>query len=145
MQGAIGSDGAPVGVKWVNAATGADYRQRVQETGRGTATRFEYTARDQKLLHVTRKLARMRISRARYQRRFGTDVVHDFGGELRALRRRGLLRIGDRAVSLTATGMFYADSAAGLLAWRRVEQLRLARLPYRRRLPMHSAAQHHMG
>jgi oxygen-independent coproporphyrinogen-3 oxidase len=118
-------------IKLVNAAGSEAYRAEV--TSRGTAfdRAFRYAARDLRLLHLTRTLARLEVDRATYRTSLGTDPLEDFPGAFGALADADLVTIDDRAVRLTERGMFYADAVAGLLAWRRVDTLRA-----RRRLPM---------
>jgi oxygen-independent coproporphyrinogen-3 oxidase len=61
----------------------------------------------------------LRIDRRDYRATFGTDSVDDFPREFEALEWEGLIAVSDEAVEPTELGMFYADSIAGLLSWRR--------------------------
>jgi coproporphyrinogen III oxidase-like Fe-S oxidoreductase len=87
---------------------------------------FPYDEEDLRLLFVTRSLPRLSLDRALYQRSLGGDLVAHFAEPLAALRAAGLVTIDDSVVTLTPRGMFYADTVAGLLAWRRVEAVRPA-------------------
>lgn len=82
---------------------------------------FAYTPGDLRIFHLTRRLAALRIERRAYQDDFGTDPIADFPREFDALKRERLVEVTDDTIRPTALGMFYADSIAGLLAWRRLE------------------------
>ncbi|WP_437723950.1 radical SAM protein [Sorangium sp. So ce861] len=85
---------------------------------------FAYDEEDLRLLFLTRTLCRLRVPRAAYRDLFGADVVEHFGEAIEAVEAAGLATLDAEALRLTPRGMFYADSVAGLLAWRRVEALR---------------------
>lgn len=87
---------------------------------------FPYEEEDLKLLFLTRSLPRLQVERAVYQGLFGADLAEDFGGALAALRAAGVVTVDEAALRLTPRGMFFADSVAGLLAWRRAAALRPA-------------------
>jgi oxygen-independent coproporphyrinogen-3 oxidase len=90
----------------------------------GGQRRFLFDEIDMKLLFLTRSIAALGVDSARYQEVFGTDVRRDFPEEIAALLDRGLLRERPGQLALSPEGMFFADSVAGLLAWRRVQVLR---------------------
>ncbi len=85
---------------------------------------FAYEEQDVRLLHLTRTLARTVVHRGAYERLLGADLTAHFGEAIEAVVDAKLATLDDAALRLTAEGMFFADSVAGLLAWRRTEQLR---------------------
>lgn len=116
-------------VKWMNAPVSTDYLDSIREQGSPRVKCFVYGEPDLKVLHLTRTLPRLSLARSVYQGVFGSDLVGDFQPQFEALEQSGLVNINSDAVDLTAKGMFYADSVAGLLASDRVSQLRLGGLP----------------
>ncbi len=106
-------------VKWLNHASSDQYRAAANRRDKV----FVYGSPDRKLLSLTRGLARLEVDRCEYRQHHGCDPLDDFGSELAALRRAGLIQWEQR-LQLTPKGMFYADSVAGLLAARRVRELR---------------------
>ncbi len=126
-------------LKWCNADTADDYVQRMDSEGHARARAFVYDETDQRLLTLTRGLARLEVSTNAYRARFGTELERDFAEPLRALQMAGLMEIrSGESVRLTPRGMFFADSVAGLLAWGRTLQLR-------RDLPPNAAQMSMMG
>ncbi|MEM6989311.1 MAG: Fe-S oxidoreductase [Myxococcota bacterium] len=121
----VSNDKFSVATKWMNTPTSARYTECIR-AGRSAVDRvFEYERRDMQLLFVVRSLARMWICNATYRHRFGVDFRDDFGSETVALEKAGLVTCSAAGLALTPKGMFYADSVAGLLAWRRTTSLRL--------------------
>jgi oxygen-independent coproporphyrinogen-3 oxidase len=115
-------------LKLLNPDAADSYTAGVR-TGRPPWDRyFEYDALDLRIFYLTRRLAALEIDRGRYARLFGTDPLADFAGELGALQDEGLLEVTATAVRPTPRGMFYADSIAALLAWRRIEARRQGEL-----------------
>jgi oxygen-independent coproporphyrinogen-3 oxidase len=98
--------------------------KRLDEPGNPDDLFFAYAEEDLRLLHLTRTLARLRVERAGYRAVFGADLTEHFGEALAAIEEAGLCTLDDEALRLTPRGMFYADSAAGLLAWPRALALR---------------------
>ncbi|MFV8749161.1 hypothetical protein ACNOYE_01275 [Nannocystaceae bacterium ST9] len=96
---------------------------------------FPYQAEDLELLVLTRTLARLRWRGAEHRARFGVALERSQGGAIDIIDiidiidtivAAGLaIREGEDLV-LTPSGMFYADSIAGLLAERRAGELREA-------------------
>ena len=74
---------------------------------------------------------------------FETDPLDDFSEAFDALLGEGLVEVEPEAIRLTERGMFFADSVAGLLAWRRSQVLRLDGRT--RALPLTEAAPEFMG
>lgn len=105
---------------------------------------FPYEPVDVELLYLTRSLPRMRWSAAEYRRVFASELESAHGEVIAAVVEAGLAERDDDGLGLTPRGMFFADSIAGLLAERRVEQLRAddrqVGLSTR-----HFIAEHHMG
>lgn len=85
---------------------------------------FAFDAWDLRVLFITRGVARLAVDLERYEALFGSTLAHDFPGELSAVLERGLARLRGAELVPTTEGMFYADSIAGLFAWRRVQSLR---------------------
>lgn len=115
-------------VKWMNETDGGRYVHALQQDGGAKAHCFVYGARDLRLLHLTRTLPRLRVSRPVYREFFGTDLVSDFSLEIEALETAELITVEEGDLSLTPRGMFFADSVAGLLANDRVGELRRGRI-----------------
>jgi len=111
-------------VKWMNESSSADYRLAVENFSHARTRCFVYGQTDLRLLHITRSLPRLGLDRRTYQEIFSSDPVQDFAEEFQALQAAGLVRLEPGRVALTIQGMYYADSVAGLLAWRRVGELR---------------------
>jgi coproporphyrinogen III oxidase-like Fe-S oxidoreductase len=124
-------------LKWQNEGSAAAYARAVSLHGRAWRAAFDYDATDLRLLHVTRSLAGLTLSLSDYARRFGTRLEDDFAAPLEAIVARRLLVVRGDTLRWTPTGMFFADSALGLLA--------AVRAPQRRGLPLADAAPHHMG
>ncbi|MFX0063790.1 MAG: radical SAM protein [Candidatus Hermodarchaeota archaeon] len=101
------------------------YIQAIQERGRGWTKSFLYDLRDLKIFYLTRGIASLGIDISAYKSYFGTSPQEDFPTEFQALRNAQLLNFENGKILLTPTGMFYADTIAGLLAWRQVHRYRL--------------------
>ena len=104
------------GLKTMNPTGADEYRAAVGAGRRVWNKAFVYRPLDQKVFWLTRRLAALDIDRARYRDLFGADVLEDFGAEIAAARDTDLLNITANAIRPTPRGMFYADSAAALLA-----------------------------
>ena len=85
---------------------------------------FDYKRQDLRILYLTRRLAALDIDRTAYTALFESDPITDFPDELDALESEGLIELTKNHVRPTPLGMFYADSIAGLLAWRRLKARR---------------------
>lgn len=90
---------------------------------------FGYEAVDLELFYLTRSLPRMRWDAAEYRRHFGAELDEQHGEVIAAIVAAGLAERHGDVLSLTPRGMFFADSIVGLLAERRVEQLRASGRP----------------
>lgn len=110
--------------KWINRSENLDYSQAMAELGTARERLFVYGRRDLKLLYLTRSLAGLRADRAVYRRIYGSDPLADFAQELVACQQADLITVSERAIRLTRKGNFFADSITGLLARRRVSQIR---------------------
>ena len=104
----------------MNPESSVEYLQGVQHSGSFWNRSYEFAPSELKLLHATRHLAALRIDRLRYEQAFKSDICDDYAEELEPLAGEELLDVSSAAVSLTARGMFYADSIAAVLAHRRL-------------------------
>jgi oxygen-independent coproporphyrinogen-3 oxidase len=111
------------GLKVLNPDAAGDYLTAAGAGGPAWDRYFEYGPRDLRIFYLTRRLAALVINRARYRGLFGTDPLDDFPDEFAALSGAGLLEETPQAIRPTPRGMFYADSIASLLAWRRVRSM----------------------
>ncbi len=112
-------------VKWMNAETSGDFVDAIDVLRSAVASDFEYELLDLKLLHLTRNLARLAIDCGAYEAAFGASPLADFEPHWQVLEDARLVRRdGAARIELTPAGMFYADAIAGLLAHRRVTELR---------------------
>ncbi len=140
-------------LKLLNPSSAEAYRDGIDRHGRCHERVFRYDRIDCEILYMTRKLALLGFDRRAYRRHFGADPLDRFPAELETAAKAGLLDLGDEHVALTPTGMFYADTVAGLLAWRRLAELQMKRLGQRAdstapvvfHLRPFSAAHHGMG
>ena len=103
-------------LKWINQSKSEDYL-----TGHArfrSATRaYVYEPFEDALMQLTRGLALIR--QPTDEGALATNLPA-FEPELSVLADAGLITRGEADISLTQRGMFYADSVAGLLAWRTV-------------------------
>jgi oxygen-independent coproporphyrinogen-3 oxidase len=112
------------GLKVLNPGSADLYAAGVAR-GNGAWDRFfAYEPHDLRIFYLTRRLAALEIDRQEYRALFGADPLADFGREFRALADEGLLELTPHVLRPTPRGMFYADSIAALLAWRRVHARR---------------------
>jgi oxygen-independent coproporphyrinogen-3 oxidase len=118
------SDGDSL-MKYANQEDAIGYRTSVgfYKTGVVADVFFDYQdPHDHKILHLTRRVATLGVSREDYAGQFrGADPVVDFPEEFAVFFREGL--VDPDTLALTPGGMFYADTVAGTLAWRRVRQV----------------------
>jgi oxygen-independent coproporphyrinogen-3 oxidase len=140
-------DGLGIGPLSISTFIDFDQRRAVK-LFRGMEDReglyFGYDPIDLELLYLTRSLARMRWRAARYHERFGAGIEQDHGEEVQAIVEAGLLERRGEDLQVTPRGMFFADSIAGLLAERRVAELRAG--DGSRGVSTHQfIADHHMG
>ena len=110
--------------KWMNLGTSDAYAGAIAGQHHAIAMAFDYAPVDLRLLHLTRRLARLSIDCAAYERCFGADPAADFPGDFAVLEEARLVRRRGATIELTPEGMFYADAVVGLLAHRRVAELR---------------------
>jgi oxygen-independent coproporphyrinogen-3 oxidase len=85
---------------------------------------FIYDPRDLRVFYLTRSLAALTIDRSAYRDLFAADPLDHFPRELESLAAENLVDIGPEFIHPTPRGMFYADSIAGLFAWRQTGSLR---------------------
>ncbi len=111
-------------IKYQNYEKASDYVAALERGAPPEESFFVFGPRELRVLAATRGLAAMRIDRARWKTAFGTELTDDFSRELAALEKAGLVAISSEGVALTDRGTFYADTVAGVLAWRRVALMR---------------------
>jgi oxygen-independent coproporphyrinogen-3 oxidase len=105
-------------IKVMNPDGAAEYVTAVKRGRPAWDRAFEYTPRDLRVLHLVRRLAALRISRADYRDFFGSDPLDDFQREFEALEQEGFIAVTEETIEPSGLGMFYADSIAALLAWK---------------------------
>jgi oxygen-independent coproporphyrinogen-3 oxidase len=111
-------------LKLLNPESSAHYLQSLDGGSNAWSHYFSYSPRDVKILYLTRSIARLAIDRGEYAHLFQADPLSDFSLEFAPLLARGLLAISNGTIVVTPPGMFFADTAAGLLAWRQVKYQR---------------------
>jgi oxygen-independent coproporphyrinogen-3 oxidase len=106
-------------VKVMNPDGALDYVSAVARRRPSWNRAFRYGPRDLRIFSLVRRLSALRIDRSSYQTCYGSDPLDDFQQEFEALVNDGLVQVDEDTVEPTPRGMFYADSIAGLLTWRR--------------------------
>jgi oxygen-independent coproporphyrinogen-3 oxidase len=109
-------------VKVMNPDAASDYAAAVAQNRPAWNRAFRYDPRDLRVLHLIRRLSALRIERSGYHMFFRSDPLDDFPREFEAIEKEGLIQIYEDTIEPTPRGMFYADSIAGLLTWRRQVQ-----------------------
>lgn len=118
-------DGLGIGPLSISTFVDLDRRRAVKLfRGHDGDLYFAYDPVDVELLYLTRSLPRMRWNAAAYRQHFGAELADDHGDVIDAIIAAGLAEHASDDVALTPRGMFFADSIAGLLAERRVAELR---------------------
>ncbi len=107
-------------LKVMNTAHSRDYNTAIADKRPHSDRWFLYNRQDLKILFATRRIALLEIPRSRYRAMFCSDVTDDFPQEIEALGDAGLINVGFRAIELTDLGKFYADTVAGMFAWRQI-------------------------
>jgi oxygen-independent coproporphyrinogen-3 oxidase len=107
-------------IKVINPDGAAAYVAAVDRAGPTWDRAFMYAPRDLRVLHLTRRLAALRIDRRDYQAFFGSDPLDDFRREFEVLEQEGLVIVTDETIEPSGLGMFYSDSIAALLSWKQV-------------------------
>ncbi len=104
-------------LKWINHAQAAQFLEKTR-MGLPVAKSYLYEPFEDALMQLTRGLVLLRVPTDE-----GALAKHlpAFEPELAVLEQAGLLTRGESEIALTEKGMFYADSVAGLLAWRTVQ------------------------
>ncbi|MEW4570731.1 radical SAM protein [Tautonia sp. JC769] len=115
-------------VKWMNPDGSSVYATAVDRGEPIHDRAFSYGPDDLRILYMTRHLAALRIDRAVYRDRFGSDPISDFPAQFAALENERLVTVDSGAIRPTVRGMFYADSVASLLARRRLGRESIAGL-----------------
>ena len=101
-------------LKWLNPAGAEGFLERARSVDRI----YVYEPFEDALMQLTRGLALLEVAIDE-----GALATHHsaFAPELERLEEAGLITRSDAVLRLTTSGMFYADSVAGLLAWRTVQ------------------------
>jgi oxygen-independent coproporphyrinogen-3 oxidase len=105
-------------VKVMNPDAASSYIAAVDRRRPAWDRAFAYGPLELRIFHLTRRIAALQINRLDYQSFFRSDPLDDFPREFQAMEEAGLVRVADGSIEPTPIGMFYADSIAGLLAWR---------------------------
>jgi oxygen-independent coproporphyrinogen-3 oxidase len=118
-----------LGIGLLSISTFTDFAQRravklFRSNGVLEQLYFGYEAADLELFYLTRSLPRMRWDAAEYRQCFDAELDEQHGEVIAAIVAAGLAERHEDELVLTPRGMFFADSIVGLLAERRVEQLR---------------------
>ncbi len=120
-------------LKWINHASVDDYLSSSSHN-HSMERIYAYSPFEDALMQLTRGLAMLHIP---IEEGALAAQIAVFEPELAVLEEAGLLSRGAAALSLTERGMFFADSVAGLLAWRTVQ--------YRNAAGRNEPARHPMG
>jgi oxygen-independent coproporphyrinogen-3 oxidase len=110
--------------KTLNPESASDYAASVGRSGYAFDRYFHYEQEDLRIFYLTRRLAALRIDRNGYRGVFGSDPANDFEREFAALESERLVTVDRFGIEPTPRGMFFADSIAALLAWRRLRARR---------------------
>jgi len=103
-------------LKTMNPEGSSEYLQSIRSPGPSWNRYFQYDEEDMQRLHLTRRLAALRIEMDRFHRMFGVDAWNAFSDRFSLLIDEGLLTQQDQSLWPTPQGIFYADSLAGFLA-----------------------------
>ncbi len=109
------SDGLSA-LKTLNPESSSEYLQAVHSHGPIWNRYFQYQRQDLELLHLTRRLASLRINKANFSEMFGPCVWDRYSKRFDLLVTEGLLNESQQAYTLTPRGMFFSDSVAALIA-----------------------------
>jgi len=123
--------GPEAALKWINRSTAAAY---LGAAGSRVDRVYLYEPYEEALMQLTRGLALLRVPLDEGPLAARSGV---FEPELAVLQEAGLVGVEAQEVTLTERGMFYADSVAGLLAWRSVT--------HRGAVGLNEPAELHMG
>ncbi len=119
-------------LKTLNPESSAGYLQAVRAHSPVWNRFFQYQRHDLELLHLTRRLASLKIDKASFAHLFGPDAWDRYLDRFDLLIKEGLLKNCPQKNVLTPRGMFFSDSIAALLAESRWEShsdgLRVARI-----------------
>ena len=110
--------------KTINPESAEQYIRSVDQRDGIYDRYFNYSTPDLSVFYLTRRLAALHISRRDYRLAFGRSPVTDYPREFAALERKRLIEITGESIRPTPLGMFFADSIAALLAWRRLNAIR---------------------
>ena len=103
-------------LKTMNPESSAEYLQAVRSLGPTWNRHFQYTPHNVQLLHLTRRLAALRIDKETLSQIHGSSAWDRYAERFHLLVAEGLLQEGQQDYVLKPRGMFYSDSCAALLA-----------------------------
>ena len=110
-------------LKLLNPEGSTEYSELINRN-QSASKSFVYQIRDMKILYLTRKVVLLGLNRKDYKAIFNQDPLDDFPFEFTSLAEKGLIEIDTEEIKLTPKGMFYADTTAGMFAWRQIHLLR---------------------
>lgn len=115
--------------KTENYAKSDDYLEAASRKGQWpwVSRYFAFGTHDVEILWITRKIALGSISTQAFTQQFGYDIMKRYGDALGPCLELGLLEEKDTRINLTPRGMYFADSIAGLVASRRIDEIRTKR------------------
>lgn len=121
-------------LKWINHATSEAFHASTTQRRSPIERMYVYEPFEDALMQLTRGLALLEVPT-----NVGTLATQlaVFAPELQLLEEAELIVTLEDGLRLTERGMFYADSVAGLLAWRTVQ--------YRKAMGLNEPAVHPMG
>jgi coproporphyrinogen III oxidase-like Fe-S oxidoreductase len=111
------------GIKIINFDNMDGYTQLINRKRIGWKNAFKYQRDDMIIFWLTRQIKGTFIDPARYNLLFHEDFVEKWSKWLSLMVQYELLLFKDNMWRLTPKGMFYADSMAGSLAVKRVQDL----------------------
>jgi oxygen-independent coproporphyrinogen-3 oxidase len=110
-------------IKLLNPEGSSEYTELIN-SNRSWNRSFIYKIRDMKILYLTRKVVLLGLNRKDYRVIFNQDPLDDFPFEFARLADMKLIEIDLEEITLTPKGMFFADTIAGIFAWRQTHLLR---------------------
>ena len=110
------TDNGKYALKTLNPESSAEYLQAVHSNGPAWNRYFAYQPEDVQLLHLTRRLAALRVNSVNFSERFGNSAWEHYNERFELLEAEELLKEFEGVYKLTPRGMFFSDSIAGLLA-----------------------------
>jgi oxygen-independent coproporphyrinogen-3 oxidase len=110
------SDDGQYALKTMNPESSGQYLQAAHSQGATWNRYFQYQPHDLELLHLTRRLAALKIDQEAFSQFFGPFAWDRYSERFGLLVAEGLVREDHHSYALTPRGMFFSDSIAALLA-----------------------------